>query len=112
MAQNELVAEIGCGGSRGGLDCIGAGVLVFHGSDIPLDGAGCGGLGEVVDCVFGALALCFLCFVSAPGWVVDVRDDGGFHFRSLEGVASLRLGNYTWIDGLLRCLADSSIQIR
>jgi len=41
MAQDELVAEIGHGGSGGGLDCIGPGVLVFHGSDIPLDGAGC-----------------------------------------------------------------------
>lgn len=39
-----------------------------------------------MDCVFGALALCFLCFVSAPGWVVDIWDDGGFYFRSLEGV--------------------------
>lgn len=39
-----------------------------------------------MDCVFGALALCFLRFVSAPGWVVDVWDDGGVHLRSLEGV--------------------------
>lgn len=39
-----------------------------------------------MDCVLGALALCFLCFLSAPGWVVDVWDDGGFYFRSLEGV--------------------------
>lgn len=41
LAPNELVAENGCGGSGGGLNCIGPGVLVFHGSDIPLDGASC-----------------------------------------------------------------------
>lgn len=41
MAQNELVAEVGCGGSSGGGDCLGPGISVLHGSDIPLDGTGC-----------------------------------------------------------------------
>jgi len=56
-----------------------------------------------VDCVFGALALCLLCFVSTPGWVVDVWDDGGFHIRSLEGVgvAISPMISWTLTDGFV-----------
>lgn len=39
-----------------------------------------------MDCVFGALAMRLFRLVSAPGWVVDVWDDGWFYFRNMEGV--------------------------